>query len=198
MVAIRCKSGLLLRIRRRDAVRADRLPNNVSARPWLAVSATGLASAPRRPCCHTGRDRPAVKTKVTYKAPAHRTTPGRRSDPYGVATVTQSALLIGGTGPGPPSPRVEARGFAADDLAPGNTKCPGGDLRHLPRRVFRRRAARGLAMRRSTVAIANTTLRSIADVLQGRVVASVHRGLPVVPRLLRSGVHAPPGLPCRP
>jgi nucleoside-diphosphate-sugar epimerase len=115
--------------------------------------------------------------------------------------VTQSALLIGGTGPtGPPiALGLQARGFDVTILHSGKHEVPEvAHLRHLHGDVFSEEGLR-LALSTETfdVAIANYgRLRAIADVLRGRIgrLMSIG-GVPVYRGFFEPAVHDPPGLP---
>lgn len=115
--------------------------------------------------------------------------------------MTQSALLIGGTGPtGPPIAHgLEARGFRVTILHSGTHEVDDvAHLRHLHADVFDEDALRVvLGSETFDVAIASYgRLRAIAEVLRGRVgrILSIG-GAPVYRGFFDPAVHAPPGLP---
>jgi nucleoside-diphosphate-sugar epimerase len=115
--------------------------------------------------------------------------------------MTQTALLIGGTGPtGPPiALGLEARGFDVTILHSGNHEVPDVErFRHLHGDVFSDDGLRAaLADETFDVAIASYgRLRSIAEVLHGRVgrILSIG-GVPVYRGFFDPAVHTPPGLP---
>ncbi len=115
--------------------------------------------------------------------------------------MTQSALLIGGTGPtGPPIARgLEERGFEVIVLHSGNHEVPEvAHFRHLHGDVFSEDGLRAvLGEETFDVAIASYgRLRSIADVLTGRTgrLMSIG-GVPVYRGFFDPAIHRPPGLP---
>jgi nucleoside-diphosphate-sugar epimerase len=115
--------------------------------------------------------------------------------------VTQSALLIGGTGPtGPPIARgLEERGFDVTVLHSGNHEVPEvAHFRHLHGDVFSEDGLRAvLGDETFDVAIASYgRLRSIADVLTGQTgrLMSIG-GVPVYRGFFDPAIHRPPGLP---
>jgi nucleoside-diphosphate-sugar epimerase len=115
--------------------------------------------------------------------------------------VSESALVIGGTGPtGPPIVRgLEARGFDVTILHSGKHEVPEvAHVRHLHGDVFSEDGLRdALSEETFDLAIASYgRLRSIADVLLGRVgrILSIG-GAPVYRGFFDPAIHQPPGLP---
>ena len=113
--------------------------------------------------------------------------------------MTQTALLIGGTGPtGPPiALGMAARGYEVTILHSGNHEIPEvADLRHLHGDVFSEEGLRAvLGAETFDVAIASYgRLRSIAEVLVGRVgrLLSIG-GAPVYRGFFDPAIHLPPG-----
>ena len=115
--------------------------------------------------------------------------------------MTRSALVIGGTGPtGPPiALGLEARGFDVTLLHSGGHEVPEVQhFRHLHGDVFSEDGLRAaLGDESFDVVIAGYgRLRSIADVLQGRVGHLVSiGGAPVYRGFFDPAIHVPPGLP---
>jgi nucleoside-diphosphate-sugar epimerase len=115
--------------------------------------------------------------------------------------MTQSALLIGGTGPtGPPiALGLAARGYEVTILHSGNHEIPEvAHLRHLHGDVFSEEGLRAaLSSETFDVAIASYgRLRSIAEVLVGRVGRLISiGGAPVYRGFFDPAIHHPPGLP---
>jgi nucleoside-diphosphate-sugar epimerase len=115
--------------------------------------------------------------------------------------MTGTALVIGGTGPtGPPMALgLVARGYEVTILHSGNHEVPEvAGLPHLHGDVFSEAGIRDVLGDRSfDVVIASYgRLRSIADVLQGRVghLLSIG-GAPVYRGFFDPAIHQPPGLP---
>ena len=116
-------------------------------------------------------------------------------------TGTPRVLLIGGTGPtGPAIARgLEARGLDITILHSGNHEVPEvAHLRHRHGDVFSDDGLRAaLGVETFDIAIASYgRLRSIADVLEGRVgrLLSIG-GVPVYRGFFDAAVHRPPGMP---
>lgn len=117
------------------------------------------------------------------------------------APMTESALLIGGTGPtGPPiALGLESRGLDVTILHSGRHEVPEVEhLRHLHGDVFSEEGLREvLTDENFDVCIASYgRLRTIAEVLEGRVgrILSVG-GVPVYRGYFDPAVHDPPGFP---
>jgi nucleoside-diphosphate-sugar epimerase len=115
--------------------------------------------------------------------------------------MTQSALMIGGTGPtGPPiALGLERRGFNVSILHSGKHEVPEVEhLRHLHGDAFSDDGLRAtLGNETFDVVVANYgRLRSIADVLKGRTgrLLSIG-GAPVYRGFFDPAIHTPPGLP---
>jgi nucleoside-diphosphate-sugar epimerase len=115
--------------------------------------------------------------------------------------MTETALLIGGTGPtGPPiALGLEARGYDVTLLHSGRHEVPEVEhLRHLHGDVFSEEGLRAVldGLTFDVVVAAYGRLRSIAEVLRGRIgrILSIG-GAPVYRGFFDPGVHRPAGLP---